>query len=199
MLANLRGNILSAVDVETTGTDFGYHEILQIAVVPLDHHMKPSKEHKFFYRNIAPKHPERQSVEARVKTKLDANYFARMYPSQEQVANHFEEWFISLNLPFEKKLAPLAHNWAFERGFLTQWLGIDGFDSIFHFHPRDTMLAGQLINDIYTWQGQNLPFHNISLTGMCSRFEIPLDNAHDALADCIGTAELYKSLMSCFG
>ena len=35
-LVHLNGNLMAAVDLETTGTQPGYHEIIQIAVVPLD-------------------------------------------------------------------------------------------------------------------------------------------------------------------
>jgi DNA polymerase III alpha subunit (gram-positive type) len=187
------------VDVETTGTVFGHHEIIQIAAVPLDHHMKPSKEHKFLYMNMAPKHPERQGVGAKSKHGLDAFKFAETYISQEKGADIFNEWFTSLNLPFGKRLVPLAHNWAFERGFLSHWLGVDLLDQIWHPFPRDTMIFANMVNDIYAWQGLNPPFHSITLVSLCNRFQIPLEDAHDALADSIATGSLYREMIRSFG
>jgi hypothetical protein len=40
-LVHLNGHLLAAIDLETTGTRPGYHEIIQIACVPLDSDIKP--------------------------------------------------------------------------------------------------------------------------------------------------------------
>jgi len=199
MTANLYGNVMACVDVETTGTIFGYHEILQVAVLPLDNKLNPSEKHKFFYRNMAPLHPERASKEAKAKHGLDAKKMAKECRSPDQVAQDLDDWFMKLNLPFGKRLVPIAHNYAFERGFLSMWLGQELFDTIFHFHPRDTMTFPAAVNDVYAWQGHTPPFSTLSLTGMCNRFSIPLENAHDALADCVATARLYRELLRSFG
>ena len=196
---NLNNNILAAVDVETTGTEFGWHEIIQIAVVPLDRHCKPDDSLGFFYRNVAPTYPDRQGKEAKAKHGLNAHEFAELYPSQQDSAGLLDDWFMGLGLPFGKRLVPLAHNYGFERGMLALWLGQSLFDNIFQSHARDTMALGTMINDVYTWRGDKPPFHTLSLTSMCKRCGIVLDNAHDALADCIATAELYRTLISNFG
>lgn len=195
----MAGNIMATVDVETTGTVFGYNEIIQVAIVPLDHQLNPSKEHKFFYRNIAPLYPERQTKGAKMKHGLDAHKMAQECQSQDQVAQDLDDWFLKMDLPLGRRLVPIAHNWAFERGFLTHWLGLDLFDTIFHIHPRDTMTFAAAVNDVYAWQGMAPPFSKLSLTGMCERVGVPLDNAHDALADCIATARLYREMLRSFG
>jgi len=198
-MKNLYGNVLCAVDVETTGVVFGYNEVIQIACVPLDIHMKPSKEHRFFYLNIAPTYPERQSMQAKMKHGLDAHKLAEECLSQEQAADMLDDWFTGLNLPSGKRLIPLAHNYAFERGMLSHWLGVDTFDAMWHIHPRDTFTFATSLNDVAAWQGRTVPFPQVGLTSMCRKLGIPLDNAHDALADCLATAELYRNLLSLFG
>jgi DNA polymerase III epsilon subunit-like protein len=196
---NLNNNILAAVDVETTGVEFGWHEILQVAILPLDTNCEPDRDLGFFYMNVAPKHPSRQGLDARNKHGLDAAKMAEECVSQEEAAGMLDDWFVKLNLPLGKRLVPLAHNWAFERGFLTHWLGIELFDSIWQCHPRDTMGFGTMINDVYAWRGEPVPFHTLSLLSMCNRCGVVLDNAHDALADCLATADLYKTIISNFG
>ena len=59
--------------------------------------------------------------------------------SREQAADAFQEWFRNLNLPLNRRLLPLASNWAFEYSFLTAWLGHEGRDMIFDSRARDTM------------------------------------------------------------
>jgi DNA polymerase III epsilon subunit-like protein len=198
--SNLYGHVLCAVDLETTGTEPGFHEVIQVAAVPLDQHLEPSKKYRPFYLDgIAPDHPERQSPDAKAKTKLDAKKLAEECVSQTRAADLMDEWFMSLALPADKRLVPLAHNWGFERSFMLPWLGPDTFHTIWDGRARDSMQGSALINDIHWWQGNKDPFTEISLTSVCKRLGIPLENAHNALADCLATAKVYKALLSLFG
>jgi DNA polymerase III epsilon subunit-like protein len=70
---------------------------------------------------------------------------------------------------------------------------------MWHVHPRDTMALAATVNDLYAWHGRKHPFHLLSLLSLCNRFSIPLDNAHDALADCLATAKLYAEFMRFLG
>ncbi|MHC4301207.1 MAG: 3'-5' exonuclease [Planctomycetota bacterium] len=193
-LLNMNGNVLCAVDVETTGVLAGWHEIIQIACVPLNHHFEPRPDYRFFYMNLYPDHPERLSKEAVRKHGITIESLEGC-PSQEQGVELFNEWHRKLELPFGKRLVPLAHNWGFERAFLIHMLGMDGFNDLWHVHPRDTMALAATINDLYVWHGRKHPFQMLSLLHLCKLFDIPLEHAHDALNDCLATAKLYAEFM----
>jgi DNA polymerase III epsilon subunit-like protein len=193
-LLNMNGNILCAVDVETTGVMPGYHEVIQIACVPLNQHFEPHPNMKHHCMNIYPDHPDRMDEEAERKHGITIESLEGCV-SEERHVELFNEWFVGLDLPFGKRLVPLAHNWGFERGFLTHMLGVDGMMNYWQPHPRDTMALAASINDLYVWHGRKHPFPWLRLTSLCKRFDIPLDNAHDALADCIATAKLYAAMM----
>jgi len=198
-LLNLNGNMLAAVDVETTGRVAGYHEIIQIAVVPLTSSIDPVPDVNPFYMNLAPAHPDRCEPEARRVHGLDITELVNNCPDAWKVADLFDEWFQALNLPFKKNLIPMAHNWAFERGFLTHWLGIESFNQFFHFHPRDAMLFALSINDAANFHGYETPFPYVGLGAMCKRYGIERARAHDALNDSLAEAKLYKIMLSSFG
>lgn len=193
-LPSLRGHVLAAVDVETTGVFAGYHEIVQIAVVPLNQHFEPSSEYKFFYLNMCPKYLDRIDEKAQKIHGLTPENLEGCV-SQERGIELFEEWHKNLNLPLGKRLIPLAHNYAFERAFLIQWLGMDSFNYIFQSHPRDTMIIAALINDLYVWHGRKHPFNFYNLEYLAEKFDIEFDSAHNALADCLATARLYSEFM----
>src|SRR3989304_985946 len=59
-LVHLNGNLLASIDLETTGLRAGYHEPIQIAVVPLNSDIRPLEGVRPFYTTIRPEHPERQ-------------------------------------------------------------------------------------------------------------------------------------------
>ena len=197
-LPNMKGHVLCAVDVETTGVLAGYHEIIQIACVPLDQHFEPHPNYHFFYLNIAPEYQERMSEEAAKKHGI-SNEQLRDCVTQSRAIELFEEWFKGLELGLARKVVPLAHNWGFERAFLIHWLGLDACYDMWHVHPRDTMTLAATVNDLYEWHGRHAPFHRLALTSLCKRFDIQLDHAHDALSDCLATAQLYGALMRFLG
>jgi len=198
-LINLNGNILCAVDVETTGRLCGYHEVIQIAVVPLASSIEPVPDLNPFYTTIAPNYPERAEKDATEIHGLNIDELVNEAPDQWKAADLFDEWFQALNLPYRRKLVPLAHNYPFERGFITHWLGLESFNQLWHPLYRDTMAFANNINDVSAFYGREIPFPVVTLGAMTKRFKIDLINAHDALADCLATAKLYRAMMQSFG
>jgi len=193
-LHHLNGNPLAVIDVETTGRVCGFHEVIQVAIVPLTIELEIA-DVKPFYCNIKPDFPERAEAKAGKVHGLSIDDFVANAPTQERVLDLLLDWFSKLPLGHSRRLTPVAHNWAYERSFLVPWLGPDLLNSIFHPHPRDTMIFAGMLNDRSVMMGKNKPFTSLGLGALCHQFGIPYENAHDALADCIATAKLYATLM----
>ncbi len=194
-LVHLNGNLMAAVDLETTGRRAGFHEIIQIAVVPLDSDLRPLKEVRPFYTTMKPLHPERQEKKSGYVHGLDINELVLHAPEPGRVQDLLIEWFERLELPFRKLLVPLAHNWAFESSFLKAWLGVDLTDEIFHFHPRDSMTYAISLKDKAAFAGEPVPFDNVGLGSLAARFGVVNPRSHDALCDAIAEAEVYRALL----
>ena len=194
-LPNLQGNPLAVVDVETTGVIGGYHEIIQIAIVPMSIDMEIAEDVPAFYTNIRPDFPQHVSEGATRVHGIDMDELMLNAPTQERALDYLLEWFSKLPLGYRRRLTPIAHNWGFERSFLVPWLGPELFNSIFVPLPRDTMIFATMLNDRAALMGKELPFHRVGLGSMCGYFGIELHDAHDALADCVATAQLYSALM----
>ncbi len=186
--------MVASIDCETTGTVAGFHEIIQLAIVPLDHQLKSLDGWCPFYTNIQPNHPERIDKEAFKINGLNLNALMDA-PNQDRVIDLFEEWFETLPLPADGKLIPLSHNYIFEHAFLNAWLGKPTFDRYFHYHARDAMQLALAIKDKLALAGLELPFESISLVNLCEIYGIKNNNAHDALADALAEAELYRTLL----
>lgn len=194
-MTHLAGNLLAAIDFETTGRRPGYHEVIQIAILPLDHNLQPHPDVPTFYLTIRPDHPERCQAQATAVHEIDIDLLMLHAPSQDRAVDLLCEWFNKLDLPPNRVVIPLAHNWAFECSFLKGWLGVELADQIFHSHARDSMLLAASLNDRAFFIGENIPFPKIGLPILCKQLGIPYDNAHDALADCQAAAELYRTLL----
>lgn len=194
-LSNLNGNPLAVVDVETTGKIGGYHEIIQIAIVPLTLDLEVAPDVQPFYQNIRPNYPERSESRAEGIHGLVMDDLLLNAPTQEHVLDYLLDWFHQLPIGYKRRLTPIAHNWGFERSFLVPWLGLELFDSIFTPHPRDTMILCSMLNDRASMIGQEIPFKYLRLPWLCKLLGIELLNSHNALEDSIATAKLYASIM----
>lgn len=194
-MPHLNGNLLCAVDLETTGVRAGYHEPIQIAVLPLNSDIKPADEVRPFYVNIAPQRPARASLEASRIHKLDIDKLIQHALHPDKVADLLVEWFEDLDLPLNRRIIPLAHNWAFEYSFLSTWLGTELRDRLFHPHARDALVLASGIKDMLVMRGEKRPWDKQSLASLCQHFGVVNLNPHDALCDAIAEAEVYRLML----
>lgn len=194
-MPTLNGNLLVAVDIETTGSQAGWHEIIQIGMVPLDHNLDPCTEIRPFYTNIAPLYPERADPESTRVHGLDLNELMIHAPARDRVEEDFVRWVEKVELAFDRRLVMLAHNCPFETKFISAWLGQKTYDTFFNHQSRDTMSVAIGINDMAFQRGRKPPFERVSLSWLCNHFAIVNDRPHDALADALVTAPLYKKLL----
>lgn len=197
-LTHLNGNCLCVVDVETTGLEPEIHEIHQIAILPLGPDYKPLRGILPFYQDLRV-----SNIEAidRKAVKMSRVEFARKQQSAMDpftAADLLDEWFEKLGLPVYKKLRPMAQNWPFDYQFVKRWLGTKSYENIFSPLYRDTMVVAQLHADVMDLRGEHIEFPQYNLQYLCQKLGIQNQKAHDALQDCIATAEVYRRLLQLF-
>jgi DNA polymerase-3 subunit epsilon len=191
-MRHLKGNLMASVDLETTGTDPKVHEIIQIGIVILDDQLCPTD--KVFSYNIRPNFPELADPSALIVHGLTEEDLMDGLDS-ERAIEMLLEWTETLDMPIGGRLVPLAHNHLFENGFLQAWLGKAVYSQVFGYLPRDGMILALAINDKAALAGEPLPFSSVSLPSLCSQFGIVNEKAHDALADAMAEAQVYKTLL----
>lgn len=195
-LVHNNANVLASIDVETTGLEPGWHEIIQIAIQPLDARIKPLKGVSPFYFNVKPEFPERASKKAMSVNKLDLDWLLIHAPDQWKVAELLDEWWERLDLPFQRTLMPLAHNWQYEAGFLKAWLGVEQFSQFFHPYIQDTMVQAIYLNNRAYSRGETILFDRVRLRDVCKHYGVINENPHDALGDVRATAEVYRHMLT---
>lgn len=186
-------NVLASYDVETTGEVPGYHEICQVAIVPLDSNLEPMKVSPFNMM-IRPDHPERAQKDA---MRCHGISMAQLenHPDKAQVADCLHEWFRALKLPFDKRFIALTQNGQFDVPHMKAWLGERSYHDYFCFNGRDTMQFALSLNDAAAWKNQPIPFNGVGLKSLAERLGVVLDNHHDALADSLATARVYREML----
>jgi len=189
------GNLICAVDLETTGSDPDKHEIIQLAFVPLDTDYTMLETIEPFYMNVKPLHPETADPAATRVHGLNLDHLVLNGVDPDEVNERFEDWFADLELAFDRRLIMLAHNCQFEIKFLSKLFGPHFMERVFNFQTRDSMAAAIYINDHAVMQGKVPPFDRVNLTHLCTVLGIKNPKEHDAFADATAGALVYRELL----
>lgn len=196
-MIHLNGNVLCAIDTETTGLDPEKNEIVQICVLPLDWNIRKDPNRTPFYMEMRPENLEYIEPRAMAVNGLDLTYLRTQCLPSYRVTEIFWNWFEALNLAPNKGIVPLGKNWSFDSKFIKAWLGPKTYDLVFKDKlVRDLQTAVHFVNDLYDFKGRDIPFPKFTLTGIATRLEVNKEGAHDALQDCLMTAECYRRLMA---
>lgn len=197
-MVHTNGNLLCAIDVETTGVVCGTHDITEIAIVPLNHLIEPFKKYRPFHMKLKPKRPENADKRALGKSGMNLADLMVSGFDPWKAADMLEEWFQRLELPIKHNIIPLAHNWPFDREMIKEWLGHENFNHIFNGHYRDTMMIASFLNDRAYDKKEPYAYARIGLEALCQRLGIENKMPHRALYDCFATAEIYKKFVTTY-
>lgn len=195
-MVHLNGHVLCAIDLETTGLRVGYHEICQIAILPLDANLEIRQDVPIFEQYIRPRFPQRiDSASVLVSKNVVAKAIESGHDA-EIAQDLFEYWVGRLNLPLNKRIIPLGSNYGYDRGFIQEWLGRENYDHYFDSRGRDLMIVASFLNDRSDFQGVQTPFNKVTLKYICNRLGVETDElrTHDAMYDAWLTAQCYKKL-----
>lgn len=212
-MKHFNDNLLCSLDIETTGLVYNYHEIVEIAVVPLGSDFKWNKHMMFFDQILRPEYPERLDKEAigtlkRYDTSLDYDEvctktkdmvrFCSEGLEQSKVADMLLDWFERLRLKPKRRIIPLGHNLQFDMAFIKEWLGQESFDLIFDPRWRDTMGVSLFWNDVDGFKNDRCTFKDAKLGSLCTSLKVENKGPHRALDDAMATAECYGRMVKQF-
>ncbi|MHA1790268.1 MAG: 3'-5' exonuclease [Candidatus Helarchaeota archaeon] len=164
-------NILTAIDVETTGAEAGYHEIIALHCIKFN--SQTWKILSNFCVKIKPQFENRidnlaLTINGYTKEEL------KTFTTQSIAKPQFFNWVDNLYTDF---IIPVAHDWSFDRTFIEYWLGKEIFDDLFNAppNPHCTKSMSNLLI-----QAGVIPKCYPSLINMCDYFNIPMNpnNAH---------------------
>lgn len=194
---HLNGNILCAIDCETTGLDPKKHEIIEIAIVPLDHQLNRLKGFPPFHHYIKPeRRPENIEDEAMATNGQDIAWLKLNGIDPWTVQDLLDRWFQKLKLAPTRKIMPLGMNWPFDRAFIQDWLGPNSMEATFSGLFRDLSAVALFMNDRSDFHAIKCPFPKYKLSYIASCLGVTQEKAHTAIEDALVLAECYKRLMT---
>lgn len=157
------------VDLETTGVELGYHEILSIGAVRLSPRLTVLAEREW---KVKIQHPNRMSLEARRVNGINPRGWGDV-----TLPVAIQEFSL-----FARNCDIVAHRVAFDMGFLNLARTQHPVGASWGFHAYCTAVMAAV---------HGLPN---SLAALCRKLGVENENPHDALSDARATAECFTKM-----
>ena len=172
---------LCFIDIETTGSVFGYHEIVEIAAIRTA--PDASVVHGIWHARVMPRHPERITARAQELNGFSKDLWASARISDQSLWKEF-----SL---FAADCVPVCHNPSFDRAFITLAAVAEGVDDLrvgFHWIGTESL----------AWPFyQRGMFPILSLAHLCDFFNIEREPMpHTAKGGAQACRSVYIALMA---
>lgn len=179
--------IIAAIDIETTGLDPLYHDIIEIAIQPLDAAFGIMESILPFVARIRARKPRNASPKALEVNGLDLNEGEEF----ADVLKRLEAWLAEYRI---EKINILGQNVDFDRTFIEAQ--IPELGQLFgHRDIRDSQRLARAFNDIAIMKTGKPAFENLGLVALREALGIERSQAHRALDDAIDSAKVYKALL----
>ena len=169
--------ILTAIDLETTGLESGFHEICSLSAIKFDtNEWKILSEFNIKVRPAFIHRVDERALRINGNTIEKLKIFTRIHIAKSK----FLTWYNNL---YDEKIIPVAHNWAFDKSFLEVWFGREIFQDVFSYQPYCTKSMANYLK----LKGKIPKNINSSLESLSEYFGIPhnSNNAHNDVNCCL--------------
>ncbi len=196
-MQHLNNNLICAMGFDATGADPDVGEIVELCCTPINHMLAVHDHLPLFNMKMKPDRPD--SIDWKY-TRVSQKEMAQLRGNgidRDKVRDYFLDWFREMNMPFRKKVIPLAHNYPELRGLLIAWLGWDEYNEIFQEDYRDTLILAHCINDCFDVRGHApLPFSKQDLRWLGKKLDVEkFEHGGSPCMDALTTLEVYKRLL----
>ena len=179
--------IIAAIDLETTGLDPHYHDIIELAIQPLDETFKPLADIPAFVARIRARRPQNASARAMEVNGLDLNDGDEYHEFLARLLAWLEEYRI-------EKIQMLGQNADFDRSFIEANIPELG-RMLGHRDIRDSQRLACAYNDLVRMKTGKSAFEKLGLSDLRRALGIEGSHEHRALDDAIDAARVYKALL----
>lgn len=193
---HLNSNVLCGLKTELTGPDPFVHEIIEVAIIPLDHMLQLHNTFPLFNMRMRPQitNPSDDFKKCRLSRSEIALACLQAF-DRDKVADLLINWFKEMDLPKGKRVIPLTWNYPMERQILINWLGYEVYSEIFSEDHRDLLSVAHYLNDRECCRGEPVKFSKQKLTWLAKICNVEQIESTTATSDAFLMAETYKRML----
>jgi len=200
-LTHHNGNQWCAMCVDTTGPQVELHEIIQVAILPLDASLNPLAGHLPFNTILKPDKPEYCDNRRLRKVGIDPRNLNVNGLDPILVGDLLESWIESLRLGDKaggtpRQIIPIAFEYSTTIPFLHAWLGKLFYNLYFKDEYRDIKTSALYMKDRFGWYAGRDPIPKVDFSYICSSLGVKQTHGTNALARCWSIAQAYKKMLS---
>lgn len=187
-------NVICAVDIRVGGLEPDRCDLLEIAILPINHSYKVHPEFRLFHTRIRPSWPVDLKVAKLSKDKLK-EYQQSSFDSIGAFGI-FEHWCRDvLQLKEHKKIMPLVWDWAKIKPYLMAWAGPTNFEDHFSEVVRDLLPVMSFVNDRTDFFGDTIQYPIPKFTQLCTRNHIEIIERNSTVANVKGLVDANYELI----
>lgn len=179
--------IIAAIDLETTGLDPHFHDIIEIAIQPLDGSFEPLADIPPFVARIKARRPQNASAKAMEVNGLDLNDGDEYHEFLARLLAWLDEYRV-------EKIQMLGQNADFDRSFIEANIPELG-QMLGHRFIRDSQRLACAYNDLVRLRTGKPAFEKLGLSDLRKALGIEVSQEHRALDDALDAAKVYKALL----
>ena len=180
-------NIIASIDIETTGLDPHRHDIIEIAILPLDGMLKPSETIQPFTARIKARRPQNIEQKALEVNGLDPSDGEEYHEVLARLLAWLEEYGIGT-------IDLLGQNVDFDRSFIEEQFP-ELAARCGHRNIRDSQRLARAFNDIVLLRTGETAFGQLGLSDLRKALGIDCSREHRALDDARDAALVYRTLL----
>jgi hypothetical protein len=188
-------NLTCAIDIRVGGHEPSTSDLLEVAMIPLNHSYVMHPEFSIFQIKIRPSWKVDKKV-ARLNADNIEDFEKSPFDGIES-ADMCARWFETLQMRTRKKIIPLVWDWSHIKPYLQIWLGT-WFEEIISDMHREVMSAVNFVNDRCDLWGEEVPVKACNFKQALCRHEIELIENNSLSANCLGLIKLNRSMLSGF-
>jgi len=194
-------NQVVVATVRFSGSQIGWHELVQVCFLPLDSNFLPRRDVLPLQLTMEIDYPERFDLKSSNMRKKDFEHSQTLIRFDEFKARDlFATWFQKLDLKHtkhgtQKKIMLLGHNSYVMNSWLNAWFREDYelyFDDT---RPRDTAIAALFLNDYAGMHIENVRYPKTDLSYLRSMCKIESIRVKDCINEAVVIAGIYKVLV----
>lgn len=189
-------NVICAIDIRVGGDDPVSSDLLEIAVLPVNHSYKLHPVLKMFQVKIRPAWKVDRKV-AKLSSTNIGDFLTSSFDSVGAFAL-FERWVRDMEMKSGKKLIPLVWDWGHVKPRLQNWMGELSFDHYFLNAPRDCVSVLNFMNDRSHLWGEDQEFKHPTFAQFLTHTGTELIDTNSVTSNAKALIDAYRKVLGTY-